>query len=234
MLTNDVFFHGRYTLPSGFEVRCGVRVNRASPFCFNGTFAAVDTTAAARGGRLCTATELVMACGRESGCLHDLNMIWSSTIDPWCDETNPCVGVPTPSPTRLPTVTSPPPTATTSCSAYRVVDGNGGGNMAGSALNGNAGAVMRHELTCCSDEAPSDTSNWRVCGGTPTTNGSVWGGRKGSLFEAAKVALAFAPWYDPDTVYTGLGNANEDGGAFLWDSDGCVSNAEWVSESFSS
>ena len=48
---------------------------------------------ASMGGRLCTAAELLSDCTRGSGCMHDQDMIWSSTE----------VVAPTNSPTAEPT-----------------------------------------------------------------------------------------------------------------------------------
>lgn len=204
-------------MPGVGSVNCPVYAERdANGTCVHGsTYAEATARANAFGARVCSAAELVTGCGRSTGCDHDHRMLWSSTLDPHCDPTDPCAGVPTPAPSAPPTVIAPPPTSPSDCSAYRVQDGSWTAN-----LRGDAAVETRHELTCCADEAVGD---WRQCGGTPSTHGNVWASRDGNLFLAARAALAYGT-----QTYRGLGNTSADGGAMLWENSGCVHNVDWL------
>jgi hypothetical protein len=48
----------------------------------NANYSTTLAEAAARSARMCTANELIMACGKGSGCQHDTQFIWSSQLDP--------------------------------------------------------------------------------------------------------------------------------------------------------
>lgn len=208
-----------YITNSGQEVRCPVYTDRmgAGDCVNNATYAEAVVAAAARGGRLCTASELISGCGRTRGCQLDTVRGWSSTPDPHCDPTQPCLGVATPSPTGRPTLPPIPAAPPTACDAFEVVDGIR--TLVGS-VAGPAGATTRHELTCCASEA---VPGWTQCGGTPTTLGQVWGARFGPRFVDAKARLGY-----PAGNVLGEGNSSADGGAFVWALNGCVHNVEWA------
>lgn len=91
---HDVTFCGSATGPTNFNppvteytvsgqaIRCPVYAERdvAGSCIFDQTLAQATTAAAARTSHVCTANELIFACGRGSGCQHDTDMIWSSTV----------------------------------------------------------------------------------------------------------------------------------------------------------
>eukprot|EP00037_Helgoeca_nana_P030120 m.368738 g.368738 ORF g.368738 m.368738 type:complete len:1171 (-) comp28116_c0_seq8:190-3702(-) len=85
-----------------FAVRDGGGVT-----CLQGTFAAARNLCLSAGARLCTAAELVVGCGTQTGCGHDTSMIWSSSCNPQC--LVPCIATQTPSPP--PTQATPPPSS---------------------------------------------------------------------------------------------------------------------------
>jgi len=96
------------------------------------------------------------------------------------------------------------------CESGVVVDGR-------ARSHADAGGVTRHELTCCADES---VSGWKTCRG-----GTVWAERDGTLFQNAKVNLGYTT--STTGTYIGVGSATAAGGAFYWQSSGCVHNAEW-------
>lgn len=212
--------HAVYNTTLSQTIACPVAAERdqdGDGTCVNSTFGQVMANAANRTARLCTATELVLTCGMFSGCNSSTKMGWSSTVDPKCDATNPCFGVPTPAPTAAPTVAAHPPTSPSDCRAYKVT----GGSLGAAAHSGDAAVASRHALTCCSDQA---VSGWLQCGATPTGHGQVWAGRTGLEFKRARVALG----YGLNQTIGGNGDTLTDGGAFLWLSRGCVNNVEWT------
>ena len=48
----------------------------------NVNYTATQAEASRRSARICTANELIFACGKGSGCNHDSEFIWSSQLDP--------------------------------------------------------------------------------------------------------------------------------------------------------
>jgi hypothetical protein len=94
--------------PPPLRARCvALRIADVGGVCFEqSSYSDSVTQANSRGARMCTANELIFACGRGSGCNFDAEMIWSSTLDPMCAGSGAC-GAPT-APTRQPTNTQPP------------------------------------------------------------------------------------------------------------------------------
>jgi hypothetical protein len=71
-----------YTTPNNQVIRCPVRAERdiGGACIHSNNISQATAEATSRGVRVCTAQELIFACGKGSGCSHDTDQILSSTV----------------------------------------------------------------------------------------------------------------------------------------------------------